>query len=319
MRHETGADEVAAHAGLSRRAVLGASAVALAGAVVPVAAQSTRPAAKRSLRIAHLTDVHVQPERAAGEGFATAMRHVQSRADRPDLVLFGGDNVMNVDGSEGADRASVQLKTWNDAVRNELSIPHRACIGNHDVLRMRQDEGKKWAVDAYGLPGRHYHFDHGGWRIVALDSTTPSSGGYKGRLDDEQFEWLSGLLADTPRGTNVLVLSHIPIIAACAYFDGNNEKTGDWVVPGAWMHTDARRIKDLFLKHPNVRACVSGHIHLIDQVQYNGVWYFCNGAVSGGWWKGPNQECQTGYGLLDLYEDGRVVNEYVEYAWTPRE
>ncbi len=91
------------------------------------------------------------------------------------------------------------------------------------------------------------------------------------------------------------------------------------MVPGSWMHIDARRIKDLFLKHPNVRLCLSGHIHLVDRVEYLGVTYLCNGAVSGGWWKGANQECNPGYGLVDLYDDGTFENRYVEFPWKPRE
>jgi Icc protein len=306
---------------VSRRDLLAASAALGAGALLPGAACAAAPAKKgrRVLRIAHLTDTHVQPERDAGEGLATALHHVQDQPDRPDLVFFGGDNVMNVDGSDGAKRADVQLKTWNDALRNELSLPYRTCIGNHDVLRMHRTDGKKWAMDAYELDARHYHFDQAGWRFIVLDSTSPEGGGYKGRLDGEQLEWLGGVLKKTPASMPILILSHIPLIAACAYFDGDNETSGNWVVPGAWMHLDARRIKDMFRRHPNVKACLSGHIHLADQVVYNDVLYCCNGAVSGGWWGGPYQECNNGYGIVDLYDDGTVRNQYVNYPWTPRD
>jgi 3',5'-cyclic-AMP phosphodiesterase len=67
-------------------------------------------------------------------------------------------------------------------------------------------------------------------------------------------------------------------------FDGDNEKSGDWVIPGAWVHIDARRIVELFHQHKNVKLCLSGHIHLFDRVLYNGVTYICDGAVCGRWW-----------------------------------
>ncbi|HRK20380.1 MAG TPA: hypothetical protein PLX06_01135, partial [Fimbriimonadaceae bacterium] len=108
---------------------------------------------------------------------------------------------------------------------------------------------------------------------------------------------------------------HIPILSACALFDGPNERPSYWHLPGAWMHLDARRLKDLFKKHPNVKACISGHIHLVDSVRYLGVQYMCNGAASGGWWKGPHQECKNGYALLDFYNDGTVLRRYVDYEW----
>lgn len=318
--------EIGQTGSVTRRDLLRASAGLLAAGGVG-ATLTTRAAAqsglaggaKRVLRIAHMTDVHVQPEKEAGLGFATAMRHMQEQPDRPDLVLFGGDNVMNVDSTDGAARADVQLATWRKALKDELSLPYRTCIGNHDVLRLQQVEGKQWAMDALEIPARYYHFDQAGWRFIVLDSTSPEGGGYKGRFDPEQLEWLEGVLKDTPATTPVLVLSHIPIVAACAYFDGENEKTGDWVVPGSWMHIDARKVKDLIARHPRVRVCLSGHMHLVDQVMYNDVWYCCNGAVSGGWWGGPYHECNTGYALVDLYEDGSFRNQYVNYAWTPRE
>lgn len=304
---------------ISRRSMVTASlGTAAAAALVRPASGAVR-APRRVTRFVHMTDAHVQPEREAGAGFAAALHHAQSLSEKPDFVVFGGDNVMNVDGSKGAGRAQTQLDVWNNALRNELSLPHHHCIGNHDVLRMHPVDGKKWATDAYNLPSRYYAFARSGWKFVVLDSTSPQDGGYKGRLDEEQFEWFAHELQTTAPETPVVVIGHIPILAACAYFDGDNEKTGDWRVPGAWMHIDARRIKDLFLRHPNVRLCLSGHIHLADQVVYHGVTYCCNGAVSGGWWGGPCQEFQNGYGVVDLFDDGSFRNEYVTYAWTPRD
>jgi hypothetical protein len=84
-------------------------------------------------------------------------------------------------------------------------------------------------------------------------------------------------------------------------------------VPGAWLHLDARRIKDLFHRHLQVKLCLSGHIHLVDRVDYLGVTYCCSGAVSGGWWDGPCQEFPNGYGLVTLYNDGSFDNRYVAY------
>ncbi|MDX2130801.1 MAG: metallophosphoesterase [Planctomycetota bacterium] len=294
----------------------------VARAIVPRGAER-----RRVLRIAHLTDTHVQPERKGMEGMAACLRHAQSSHGTIDLVLAGGDNVMDVMGNT-RERGDVLRKAWTSVLSSECSAPVESCVGNHDVWGWKKDKskttgsealwGKKWALDAYGLPAPYRHFDRNGWRFVLLDSTFPDTSGhsYTARLDDEQFAWLETTLRDTPAGTPVLVLSHIPIICACAMFDGDNETSGDWKIPGAWMHTDARRIKDLFRKHPNVKVCLSGHIHLVDRVDYLGVTYFCNGAVSGGWWKGPYQECEPGYGLVDLYDDGSFENRYVTYGWT---
>ena len=153
-----------------------------------------------------------------------------------------------------------------------------------------------------------------------LDSTQPGvkPGSYTAYLDDEQFDWLGKDLAAVKAATPVLVMSHIPILSAAAFFDGENAKSGDWRVPGAWMHIDAAKIKDLFAKHPNVKVCLSGHLHLVDRVDYNGVTYLCDGAVCGGWWKGNYHECAPGYAVLDLYPDGSFERQYVTYGWEPK-
>lgn len=44
--------------------------------------------------------------------------------------------------------------------------------------------------------------------------------------------------------------------------------------------------------------------------------YFCDGAVSGNWWKGSRvDECEPGYALLDLYDDGTVERRYATHGW----
>ncbi len=318
--------------GVSRRSMLAAvgAGLALGGppGITAALAQTTTPvrplaSRKRVLRMAHLTDSHVQPEKRAGEGLAAALRHAQSQKDKPEFILFGGDNIMDAFEAD-KDRTKTQFELWNKVVKDECSTEHRICIGNHDVWRgkggdesTRAKVGKAWAVDAFGLPSRFYAFDKAGWKFIVLDSTFVASNDqdYVARLDPEQMEWLTSELARTPRTKPTLVLSHIPILSASVFFDGDNEKGGDWLVPRKWMHIDARAIKDLFHKHPQVRCALSGHVHLVDRVDYLGVTYLCNGAVSGAWWDGPFQEFPGGYALVDLFDDGSVENEFVTFGW----
>lgn len=270
---------------------------------------------RRVLRFAHLTDTHLPDNDTGRRGFEACLAAVQGLDDPPELIVFGGDNVMNVDSAEGAATADKQLANWKASLTQHCSLPFMSTIGNHDILSLDPDAGKKWAVDSFGLEQRYYHADRAGWRFIFLDSTSPVGGGYKGRLDEAQFDWLGRILRDTPKTMPVCVISHIPILAACAYFDGENEISGDWRVPGAWMHIDARQIKDLFAKHPNVRLSLSGHLHLVDQVEYLGVRYCCNGAVSGGWWRGNYHEFGPGYAVVDLFEDGSNEVDFQVYPW----
>ncbi|GMW01664.1 MAG: hypothetical protein AMXMBFR84_28010 [Candidatus Hydrogenedentota bacterium] len=305
--------------GMTRRQLL------MAGAVAGVAGQASRADAAlhtrskrgRALRFAHLTDVHVQPELAGGEGFAACLHHVQNQKDAPELLVFGGDNVMNVDSEDGAARADVQLNLWNSVLKSECSLPHKVAIGNHDILHNHPVDGKQWAVDAYGLPGRCYVYDQAGWRFIFLDGVMPQVTGYIGKLDDAQFEWLGDRLKEAGN-TPVCIVSHIPILAVCTYLCLKEPPQGDWQTPASWMHVDAHRIKDLFNKHKNVKLCLSGHMHMADSLTYLGTTYTCNGAVSGGWWKGAYFEFDPGYALVDLYDDGEVAVEFVNYGWTAK-
>lgn len=305
--------------GVSRRELLvgGAAAVAL-GPSLADAAVTRRSKRGRAMRFAHLTDVHVQPERAAGEGMAACLRHAQEQKDAPDFIVFGGDNVMNVDGEEGKQYASVQLDLWHSVLKAECSLPYACAVGNHDVFGNHPVDGKKWAVDAYALPDRCYTIDRAGWRFIFLDSTFPIGDSYTAKLDDGQFEWLAAVLQQSKAETPICVVSHIPILSVSAYLCIEEPPKVDWQIPGSWAHIDAHRIKDLFKKHPNVKLCLSGHMHMVDAMEYLGVTYACSGAVSGNWWKGSYHEFDPKYALVDLYKDGSFDIEMVSYGWTPK-
>jgi len=314
---------------MTRRSLLAAGAGAAILATQSARSEPIVSRPGRSIRLAHLTDVHVQPELAADKGLVSCLNHVQTLADKPEMILSGGDAVMDSFG-QPRDRTRLQWDLWRSVLKGECSLPVEACIGNHDVWGWDKESskatgsedlyGKKWAVEALGIGKRYRSFDRNGWHFVALDSTQPAAkpGSYTAYLDDEQYDWLARDLAATKPETPVLVFSHIPILSAAVFFDGDNSKSGEWRVPGAWMHVDAPKIKDLFAKHKNVKVCLSGHLHLVDRVDYNGVTYLCNGAVCGGWWKGDYHECAPGYAVLDLYPDGSFERSYVTYGWEPR-
>ena len=111
-------------------------------------------------------------------------------------------------------------------------------------------------------------------------------------------------------------MSHVPIFGVAPYWSGGTDKGELLTLARHAMHFDYRKLKNLFKQHPNVKACISGHMHFIDAAEYMGVKYFCNGAVCGGWWQSHRKdECHPGYAVLDLYDDGHVERQYVKYGW----
>lgn len=303
------------------------------GVAVAATADASEPAPRASrrrvLRAAHFTDIHVRADQPdlerPEEGMAEALRHAQGQADRPELLLFTGDVIGDALYTP-KDSVLAQWAVWERIYAAEVKTPARHCLGNHDIYGWAHKDragaerdphfGKALAMERLPLKERYYSFDQAGWHFVVLDSMQRALSGdhpYIARLDEEQFAWLQRDLTSTPAATPVCVLSHIPIFGAAAFFDGPREHEHNWVVPGAWMHIDARRIKDLFRQHANVKVCFSGHLHMEDDVTYLGVRYICNGSVCGGWWKGKHQEFSPSYALLDFYDDGTVENSLVRY------
>lgn len=322
------------------------SSLGLGVAAKPARADSPAPGRVRIARVAHMTDMHVQPERGAEQGMAAAFRHVGALPDRPDLIITGGDTIMDSMDADHA-RTTTQWDLWNRVVASECPVPMKSCIGNHDVWGWNKGKskttgteakwGKGWATDALKIDERFYAFDvptkaaqsgtnvpgpAAGWRCIVLDSVFPKGNGYIGKLDDTQMGWLEGELqtitAKRP-DTNVLIVSHIPILATCVFFDSKADAPRNKEIGSGLMHEDAAELKRLFQKHPNVKACLSGHIHQVDRVEFAGVTYLCNGAVSGAWWKGRHVDCDEGYALVDLFSDGSVERQYVTYGWSARE
>lgn len=308
-----------------REAVKVIGAAAILGSV-PFSARAQAPVhRKRSIRIAHLTDIHVQPERKADEGLIACLRHVQSHADKPELILTGGDSVMDSFEADDA-RTRLQWDLWHRYFKSECSLPIKSAIGNHDIWGWNKkrskttgdeaNHGKKRAIEMLRLDQRYYSFDRAGWRFLVLDSTQPhGEHGYRAFLDEEQFDWLASELQSTNERTPVAVLSHIPIISASAILWSKKDSRGDFTISGSLVHQDGIKIKDLFAKHKNVKLCLSGHLHHQDRVDYNGVTYLCNGAVSGNWWKGRHKDCDEGYAIIDLFDDGAFEHQYVTYGW----
>src|SRR6188768_3873004 len=161
------------------------------------------------------------------------------------------------------------------------------------------------------LSNRYYSFERKGWKFIALDSINGTDG-YQ--LDDEQFAWLDNELAKT--NSPVCVFNHVPILSMGALlYSTKRTPLKDVKFPSGDMHNDHQRIKDLFQKRKSVKLALSGHVHYVDAIEYLGVKYLCNGAVSGNWWRNPLalDEFEPVYAVIDLYDDGSTNHRLVYY------
>ena len=266
---------------------------------------------KPALTVAHITDVHIRPEENIPQRFKKCLEEIKSK--KVDFFLNGGDTIHAADYNDiTKERVLEQWKAWDDCVEQLKGYEVHSCVGNHDpwwAAPSKDDKmyGVPYVVERAGMPNRYYSFTKENWHFIILD------GNNKGiSLDQEQMEWLKKELENTPSGTYVLLMSHYPILTV----------TGSWE---GGQHKDHVALRQLFYQHKDkVKVCLSGHQHLLDRAWYNGVEYYCNGAMSGFWWgKGDAksarptyyQETPPGYAILKLYEDGSVENEYFTHTY----
>lgn len=278
---------------------------------------------KKPIRFAHLSDIHLKPGLIPEAGMAKAFQHAQQLKTKVDFIINGGDAIMDALDAD-KQKTKEQFDLFNSLLKKENSLPIYHCIGNHDVWgwfikqdRPEQDRlyGKQWVVENFNMPRRFYSFTKGKWHFIVLDSTQLNpAGGYIGKLDPEQLDWLQQELKQVPADQFICFVSHIPILSICAglFFD-KTEPNGDLKIQRNLMHSDFLVLKKLFVQYPNIKICISGHIHLQDEVGYLGIKYYCNGAVSGNWWKGAFQEFAPAYAVIELFDDGsstRTMHPY---------
>ena len=299
---------------MKRRDFIGNSAGLGAAVLTNPSTILTAQVKKTPIRVAHLTDFHVKPGKDIEASVAKAMHHAQILVPEIDFIINGGDAIWD---SLEADKEKTQIQwdLFTSMLKKENSLPVYHCIGNHDIwgwfIKENKPEnerqyGKVWVVETLQMKNRYYSFSKDKWHFIVLDSTQLNpAGGYIGKIDEEQLAWLQIELASVPKENFICIVSHIPILSICAglFFD-KTEPNGDLKIQRNLMHSDFLSLKKIFNNYPNIKVCISGHIHLQDELNYLGIKYYCNGAVSGNWWKGNFQEFAPAYAMLEFYGDG---------------
>jgi len=299
---------------MKRRDFIGNSAGLGAVVLTNPSAILTTQIKKPPIRVAHLTDIHIKPGKDIEASVAKAMHHAQILVPEIDFIINGGDSIWD---SLEADKEKTQIQwdLFTSILKKEISLPVYHCIGNHDIwgwfIKENKPEnerqyGKVWVVETLQMRNRYYSFSKDKWHFIVLDSTQLNpAGGYIGKIDEEQLAWLQTELASVAKEKFICIVSHIPILSICAglFFD-KTEANGDLKIQRNLMHSDFFTLKKIFNNYPNIKVCISGHIHLQDELNYLGIKYYCNGAVSGNWWKGSFQEFAPAYAMLEFYDDG---------------
>jgi len=275
--------------------------------------EQTKTADEVSFKFAFLTDIHVQPEKNAAEGFQAAIREVNSL--NPEFVITGGDLIMDALGVS-YERAD-SLYTLYENLTEEFTMPVYNTLGNHEVFGIYEKSGIDPAHPEYRYGmyekrlGEHYYsFDHKGWHFMILNSVIETEERrYIGMIDNEQIEWIRQDLLDVAPSTPIVISTHIPFITVFTQIL-YGEYAPDY---HGLVVENAKDVLDLFIGH-NLKLVLQGHLHYLEDIEVNGIHFITGGAVSARWWNGPNHGVEEGFLLVHAKGDD-FCWEYIDYGW----
>ncbi len=262
---------------------------------------------------AFMTDIHVQPENNATEGFMAAITEVN--ALKPDFVITGGDLIMDALGVTYG-RADSLYKLYDEVVQ-DFNMPVYNTLGNHEVFGIYERSGidpnhpeYRFGMFESRLGETYYSFDHKGWHFIVLNSVMETEDRrYIGMIDEEQLAWIGEDLIEVDPETPIVISTHIPFITVFTqilYGEYAPEYHGLVV-------ENARQVLDLFSGY-NLKIVLQGHLHYLEDIEVYGTHFITVGAVSGRWWSGPNENVEEGFLMVHANGDD-FCWEYVDYGW----
>jgi Icc protein len=260
-----------------------------------------------------MTDIHLQPEKNAVEGFRKAISRVNDL--EPDFVITGGDLVMDVLG-QSFGRADTLFKLYTSESKG-FKMPVYNTMGNHENFAWYKrnpadtnnpEYGKKMFEKRIGK--RFYSFDHKGWHFIILDSVEKDlKEGYIGGIDEEQIKWLQDDLSKVDPGTPIVLAVHIPFITVMGQLLNGSLYANE----PSLVITNSKPVLDLF-KGRNLKLVLQGHLHYYEDIFAFNTHYVTGGSVAGAWWEGSYLGTKEGF--LQVKITGRkFVSEYLNYGW----
>lgn len=272
----------------------------------------TKPETEK-FSFAFITDIHLQKEDQAPEGFRKAIADIN--AMQPDFVLTGGDLIMDAL-EEPYESADSLYDMYVEEVKG-FNMPVYNTIGNHELFGIYEVSGVspdhpeyRYGMYEKRIGETYYSFDHKGWHFIVLNSIIDTEDReYIGMVDEVQMEWLKADLLKVDPKTPIVISTHIPFITVFTQIL-YGEYAPDY---HGLVVENAREVLDLFAAH-NLKLVLQGHLHYLEYIEINGLSFITAGAISGHWWEGPNHDIEEGY-LMVYVEGDDFCWEYVDYEW----
>lgn len=266
-----------------------------------------------SFSFAFITDVHLQTEQNAVEGFLQAIDTLNKL--QPEFVITGGDLIMDALAvSHGFADSAYQLYIETSKA---INAPVHNSMGNHDIYGIYEasnadknhpDYGEKMFENNYGKS--YYSFNHNGWKFMVLNSIEDThKGKYIGLIDDPQIEWIKKELMETDAATPIVLTTHIPFITIHRQRHSYSTRANDSTL----VVYNSKDVLDMFNDH-NLKLVLQGHLHIVEDLYIDGVRYLTGGAICGSWWDGSYFGIEEGFMMIHIKGDD-FAWEYIDYGW----
>lgn len=195
-----------------------------------------------TVKVAHLSDPHLDGQRATRDRMAAVANQVQSLPTAPDVVIVSGDIT-----EPHPDVAMSDEFAWIDSMLGrEPTVLY--CPGNSDdadaFRGLLESRGDKW-VDVGGRT--HQVRSAAGITFLLLDSTVP--GEFYGRLHPESIDWIRETLGRLDDDDRAVLVMHQPPVTL-----------GHPVVDELRL-LDADDLEEIVRTTPAVIATWCGHTH----------------------------------------------------------
>jgi 3',5'-cyclic AMP phosphodiesterase CpdA len=277
----------------------------------------TKETGKGFLRFVFYTDIHARTEWTTPVALGRAAIAINEQ--RPDLVIAGGDLI--TDGFQSS--ADTVAPRWDAYMEMHHAIDHDIypVMGNHDMVAAIPEDGTLPSEDPrviyrnkMGIERTYYSFDAVGYHFVVLDSIHITGGRFKyhGFIWPEQLEWLRDDLSRVPKGTGIILATHVPILTA--FYSATLGSTIP--APKNRVMVNNKDVLNLFEDH-NLILVLQGHLHIKEMLRWRNATFITGGAICGKWWRGTWMDTGEGFCVITLKGD-RVEWEYVEYEWEAR-
>jgi len=281
--------------------------------IIIIASSCRKKAKAETFSFAFISDIHLQPESNAVQGFLEAIDTINDL--KPDFVITGGDLIM--DALRQRHGKADSLYTLYQETAKSLKMPVYNTMGNHEIYGIYRSSGADPADPDYGekmfenhFGKSYYSFDHKGWKFMILNSIEDAGNdSYIGLIDEKQVGWIKEELQKTDPATPIVLSTHIPFITV------ETQKYKGTTLPNdsSLVIVNGKEVIDLFRGY-NLKLVLQGHLHIYEEIYIDGIRFITGGAIAGGWWKGPYLGHEEGFVLINV-KGIEFTPEYVDYKW----